>query len=135
VLLFAAIETFLIWISFNDQTAHLAHLGGLAGGAILAAILIRRKKVGSTAKAETIYYDSYAQQQPRDIDFSSLKKLATTPELRDMLKKIENETVPQVRDIWLEHFFEKAVCPRCGKNLNHFNQKVWCDSCGFKSKY
>jgi len=135
VLLFAVLETIIVFIDVNDNTAHFAHLGGLVAGVVLAAILIRRKKVGGTATSETMYYDSYAQQHPRDIDFPSLKKFAITPELRDMLKKIENETVPQVRDIWLEHFFEKAVCPRCGKSLNHFNQKIWCDSCGFKSKY
>ena len=52
-----------------------------------------------------------------------------------MLKKIEKEDVIQVRDVWLEHFLEKAVCPKCKKNLNHFDGKIWCEFCGYKSKY
>ena len=52
-----------------------------------------------------------------------------------MLKKIENETVPQVRDVWLEHFFDNATCPKCRKNLNHFDGKVWCENCGFRTDY
>jgi len=56
------------------------------------------------------------------IDFSDLKKLATSPELKEELKSIEKETVPQVRDVWLEHFLEKTKCPKCGKSLNHFDK-------------
>lgn len=134
VLLFAAIETFLIWISFNDQTAHLAHLGGLIGGFVLAAILIRKQRT-HTKKGETLYYDSFAAQRPGNIDFSNLRKLATTPELKETLDKIENESVPQVQNIWLEHFLDKTICPKCGQPLNHFDEKIWCEKCGFKTKY
>jgi len=52
-----------------------------------------------------------------------------------MLKRIESETVPQVRDIWLDHFLEKTKCPKCGKTLNHLDNEIWCESCGFKSNY
>ncbi len=134
VLLFAALETFIVFIGVNDQTAHFAHLGGLIGGFILAAIFLRGRKT-HTKKGETIYYDSFQSQRPRNVNYSQLRKLADTEELKDMLKKIETETVPQVQDIWLEHFLEKAHCPKCKSNLNHFNGKIWCEKCGFKSTY
>jgi Zn finger protein HypA/HybF involved in hydrogenase expression len=51
-----------------------------------------------------------------------------------MLKIIEKETIPQAHDIWLEHFLEKTKCPKCGQNLSHFDRKIWCENCNFKTK-
>jgi len=135
VLFFAAIETLVVWLDVQDSTAHFAHLGGLLGGFILAAILIKKTKKSDTGSFQTIYYDSNAPSRPRRINFVNLKKLADTSELKEMLKRIENETVPQVRDIWLEHFFEKILCPKCKNNLYHFDNRVWCEKCGFKTDY
>jgi membrane associated rhomboid family serine protease len=134
VLLFAALETVIVMFDVQDNTAHFAHLGGLISGFILAAILIGRKKT-HTEKGQTIYYDSYAPITPSKIDFSNLRKFADTHELKEMLKKVEIETVPQVRDVWLEHFFNKAICPKCKNPLNHFDRKVWCEYCGFRTNY
>jgi len=132
VIFFAAIETFIVWMDVPDGTAHFAHLGGLISGAIIAAIILRKQKT-HTKKGETIYYDSFNPQKPKKIKLKELKSLATTPELLSMYSKIENETVPQVRDIWIEHFLEKAVCPKCGKSLNHFDEKIWCEYCDFRT--
>ncbi len=132
-ILFAAMETIIVWLDVPDSTAHFAHLGGLVSGFILAAILIRRNT--HTKEGKTIYYDSYAAQKPRKIDTTELRKLATTPELREMVDKIEQESVPQVRGIWLDHFLEKTVCPKCKNPLNHFDGKIWCDECNFKTNY
>jgi len=135
VIFFAAIETIVVWLDVQDSTAHFAHLGGLVGGFILAAILIKKVKKSNTGSFKTIYYDSNISPKPHEINISNLKKLANTPELKEMLKKIENETVPQVRDVWLEHFFDKIVCPKCKNNLNHFDNRVWCEKCGFRTNY
>jgi len=35
-----------------------------------------------------------------------LRKMATTKELKDVLKKIEDETIPTVRKAWIEYFIE-----------------------------
>ena len=134
VILFAAFETFIVWFSIEDNTAHFAHLGGLLAGAILAALLIKKEKTHTKA-GKTIYYGSLASQQLRKLSLSNLQNLATTPELKKMFNKIKNENVPQVRDLWLEHYLEKTICPKCGKPLNHFEGKIWCDSCDFKSNY
>ena len=138
VVIFAALETLFVFLGGRGNTAHFAHLGGLIGGFILAAILIRNnKKVdgNSSASFETTYYDSYTPQKTEKKDYSNLEKLANTPELKDILKRIKNETVPQVREIWLEHFVEKASCPKCGDKLFNLNNKISCEKCGFKIKY
>ncbi len=133
VILFAVIETIIVMVDVQDTTAHFAHIGGLLSGFVLAALLIRKKT--HTKKGETIFYDSYNAQQPKEINFSNLHILADTPELKEILNKIENETVPQVQDIWLSHFFEKIKCPKCQSSLNHSDNKIWCENCGFKTKY
>jgi membrane associated rhomboid family serine protease len=138
VVIFALMETFIVWweagAGSQSNTAHFAHLGGLISGFILAAIILRSTKTHTKA-GQTVYYDSFAPQRPDRVDVSGLRKLANTPELKDMLIKIENETVPQVRDVWIEHFLEKSICPKCSNPLNHFNGDVWCEQCGFKTKY
>jgi hypothetical protein len=134
VLIFAVLETVIVFLDVQDSTAHFAHIGGLIGGFVLAAILLRGRRT-HTKEGKTIYYDSSIPQKPDNIDFSKLDELANTAELKETLKKIKNESVPQVRDIWLEHFFEKARCPKCKNILNHFDRKIWCEKCGFRTKY
>jgi len=133
-IIFAALETVVVMFDVQDTTAHFAHLGGLVSGAILAALLIKsRGEKGQSG--ETIYYDAHTKQKSKKINFSNLEKLAETREQKEMLKRIESETVPQVKDIWLEHFLEKAKCPKCGKALNSFEGKIWCEGCDFKTDY
>jgi membrane associated rhomboid family serine protease len=134
VLIFAIMETVIVFFGVQDNTAHFAHIGGLIGGFVLAALLLRGRRT-HTKEGRTIYYDSPIPQRPDSMDLSKLDELADTSKLKEILKKIKNETVPQVRDIWIEHFFEKAHCPKCSSKLNHFNRTFWCESCGFKSKY
>ena len=133
-MLFGGMQFFLVAVfSNNGNVAYFAHLGGLASGFILAAIMIRGKT--HTNKGQTIYHDTYNPPELKDIDFSKLKDLATNDELKGILKKIENETVPQVQHIWLEHFFEKAKCPNCKNNLSHSNNETSCNKCKFKLKF
>jgi hypothetical protein len=42
------------------------------------------------------------------ISFSVLRKLARTKEHDEILKLIENETIPSVREAWIDYFLEKT---------------------------
>jgi len=50
------------------------------------------------------------------ISISVLKKLATTKEQKDILKLIENETIPSVKAAWIDYFLEKTKHPKCKKS-------------------
>lgn len=139
-LIFAAMETIIVWwetqSGIQSNTAHFAHLGGLLSGVILAAFIIGKQ--GEKTKqyqATAVYSDLSTIPNKKKIDFSTLRKLAITPELREMLNRIENETVMQVRDIWLEHFLEKTTCPICSKPLNHSKRKIWCEDDHIRMEY
>jgi membrane associated rhomboid family serine protease len=134
VILFAVFETVLVFIGSMDQTAHLAHLGGLIGGFVLAAIFLRGRKT-HTKEGKTVYYDTFSPEKLEKIDFTKLESLAVTIEQKDILEKIKSESIPHAREIWLEHFFDKTICPKCGSKLNHFNHRVSCENCGFKTRY
>ena len=135
--IFLTIQTMYVFMGGDPHIAYLAHVGGFISGIIFAAILIRRRGVGLYEQVpyEKRFMDSYKPPKVKKVDFSKLEELADTPELKDILNKIKNESVTQVRDIWIEHFFEKAHCPKCSSELNHFNRSFWCKSCDFKSKY
>jgi len=131
--IFLTIQSFYIFIGSDSHIAYLAHVGGFISGVIIAAIFLRGSE--RVTKEGHVVYDSIASQKPSKQDFSELRKLATTSKLKEMLKKIEIETVTQVRDVWLEHFLEKTVCPKCKNPLNNLDGKVWCDQCGFRTNY
>jgi rhomboid family protein len=134
-ILFAAFETIIVFFSIQDSTAHFAHLGGLASGVILAAVLLRHR-VGQQTQTPSIQPLDYMQIKKDDtINFSHLMKLVKNAEEKKILQHIEKEDVLQVRDIWLEHFLEKVTCPVCNKPLNHLNRKIWCQENHFQTDY
>jgi hypothetical protein len=49
------------------------------------------------------------------ISLSALKKLAITKEQKDILKLIERETIPSVREAWVDYFLEKTRHSKCKK--------------------
>ena len=139
-IIFAAMETIIVYMNslsgLQDNTAHLAHFGGLISGILLAAVLLKRKPHEENAQGKNpVYYDSNAEKKIKNISFNNLRNLAETPEQKEMLSKIENETVPQVQDIWLEHFIEKTLCPKCKNPLYHLDRRIWCEQCGFRTIY
>jgi len=50
------------------------------------------------------------------ISILSLRKLARTKEHEDILKLIENETIPSVKDAWIDYFLEKTKPPKYKKS-------------------
>jgi hypothetical protein len=50
------------------------------------------------------------------ISISSLRKLARTKEQKDILKLIENETIPSVRAAWIDYLLKKTKHSKCKKS-------------------
>ncbi|MEW5937111.1 MAG: rhomboid family intramembrane serine protease [Candidatus Thermoplasmatota archaeon] len=107
-------ETLFVAIEVQDNVAHVAHLGGFAAGALLAPALRRAAGVKGRARAS----------------YERLKPLATTPELRHILQRIEDEEVPEVARAWLDEFLKAARCPDCGAGVRHLRGRVRCAGCG-----
>ncbi len=47
------------------------------------------------------------------VNLSLMKKLATTKEQEDVLERIEYETIPSVRDAWIDYFFKITKRSQC----------------------
>ena len=94
VLIFALMETVIVILGVQDNTAHFAHLGGLVGGVIIATLIINKEKTYRKAD-DTLYYDSFLNKKSKKIDFNALSKLVKEPEQNELLNKIKKETVPQ----------------------------------------
>jgi hypothetical protein len=134
-ILFAIFETVIVMLSVSDNTAHFAHLGGLASGVVLAAVFLRNRAEKSQQETQTSPLEYMQIKKSDTINFSHLKDLVKTPEMNRILQHIEKENVLQVRDMWLEHFLEKVTCPICNKPLSHFDRKIWCEQNHFQTDY
>lgn len=103
----------LLLIPTSSQIAYEAHLGGLAAGILLAPALVRLPLSKRVKRAA--------------ISLSALRRLATTPELKTVLRRIEEESVPDVRSAWIEHFVSMARCPQCGSPLKASRGELICE--------
>jgi len=134
-IIFAVVETAVVFLSVQDNTAHLAHFGGLVSGVIFAAFLVG-KQGAKLKNTEGLNAYRYAPVSTSDtINFQHLNELAITPPLKSMLERIQKETVLQVRNIWLEHFLERVTCPVCSKPLHHLDRKIWCPDEHYRTEY
>ena len=109
VVLFVGLQ-FLTFV-FYSGIAWQAHLGGLVAGILVAPLVVKIRVKGPTRGA---------------VPAAALRKLAVTPELRDMLRHVEQESVPDVRNAWIEHFMAKARCPICGSPIKVSGEAVRC---------
>jgi membrane associated rhomboid family serine protease len=111
VIIFVGIQ--FLWVGGDpgSQVAWQAHLGGLAGGILFAPVVVKalsRKRV------------------KRAVSSISLRRIATTPELRDIYHRIEREEIPDVRSAWIEELLSKARCPTCGSPVRATSEGLIC---------
>lgn len=110
--LFVALQ--ILIVPFNRQIAVESHLTGMLAGFLITpyVLRLRTEPAPSSRKAAPI---------------AALRKLATTPELKSELAKIEAENIPDVRNAWIEHFLSVAKCPHCGASLKVTRDSVKCE--------
>jgi hypothetical protein len=76
---------------------------------------IKKKQNSWLRKLFHLSSDTFKKDDAK-ISISSLRKLAKTKEQGDILKLIENETIPSVRQAWIDYFLEKTQPPKCKKS-------------------
>lgn len=103
----------LLLIPTAPDVAVEAHIGGLVAGVLLAPFVV--KLPASQGKVKIV------------ASAPNLRKLATTPELKSMLKRIEDENVPDVKKAWIDHFMSKARCPQCGAPIVAGSGTIRCE--------
>ena len=111
VFIFVAIQI-VYATSVDSNVAWQSHLAGLAAGVLLAPV-VARIRPNRPVKAR--------------VSILALRKLAVTPELRSILRRIESEEVPDVRSAWIGHFMSKARCPTCGAPIKITGDSVTCN--------
>ncbi len=118
--LLLAIDLFIAMTGFGYIAAE-AHLGGAIAGFVVAPFVA--KLPGREA----------GEKKAIRIHHSTLRKLAVTRELKDILEKIETETVPEVQNVWFQHFMKRARCPACGGRLMIKGDILFSD-CGWRTR-
>jgi len=103
----------LVLIPTASGVAVEAHIGGLIAGVLLAPLVVKLPAPQGKVKMAT--------------SAPNLRKLATTTELKSMLKRIEDETVPDVKQAWIDHFVSKARCPQCGAPIVSDKGAIRCE--------
>ena len=96
----------------NSHVAWQAHLGGFLAGMALAPAIMR---IGGREKVRA--------GQTLDIML-----IANTPEEREIASKIVSESIPQVRNAWIEELSKTARCPRCQQPLQASKGELKCSS-------
>ncbi|GAG09288.1 unnamed protein product [marine sediment metagenome] len=51
------------------------------------------------------------------VSISTLRKMVTTKEQEDILRRIEHETIPSVRDAWINYFLKITKRSQCKSDL------------------
>jgi len=116
VILYLLISSFLLLI-YPGGIAHEAHIAGALSGWFLAPLVMKIE----------------LRRTVRTGDLSPLEVLATTSELKDILRTIEGENLPEVRNAWLERFINRSRCTECGGDLRKRGRKI-LSKCGWKIK-
>lgn len=114
-----------VWFLFNvvivvgsSQTAWEAHLGGFLAGAVIGLLFYK------SVKSERV-------ESAPDVD--TLEQLVTNSKQKEALEALREETNPDIRKAWLEHFAENTQCPNCGSMMNWGKNSLKCN-CGYSRK-
>jgi membrane associated rhomboid family serine protease len=99
-----------------DPGSHVAwqgHLGGFVAGALVTPVIMRATK-GKERRARGEVID--------------ISLFANTKKEREIVERIKNESVPQVRDAWIEELARTARCPVCHTKMTAFRGGMRCEA-------
>jgi membrane associated rhomboid family serine protease len=116
VLIMLALQMIFL-LNPGSHVAWQAHLGGLLAGMAVAPIIMRIRPQEESRGGQTI----------------DIMLFANTPEERGIASKIKSESIPQVRDAWLEELAKTARCPECQQPMQALRGGLKCRS-GHKFK-
>jgi membrane associated rhomboid family serine protease len=89
-----------------------AHVGGLAAGLFVAPYVAKLP---------------LHRRVKRMVSLNALRRLAKTPELKSIMRRIEDEEIPDVRSAWIEEYLSKARCPHCGARIKVSRETITCE--------
>jgi len=119
VFVYGGLETGYAAAGVQDGVGHMAHIGGLAFGVFMAAVVVKKKKEQ--------YFDS--------LIFKTIADETEKEEYITIAQEIEKADEKDVRDAWIDEFFEKVGCPLCGKQeLKMSKEGIGCD-CGYVKRF
>ena len=98
-----------------DPYSHVAwegHVGGFIAGAAMTPLVMRLGTKEGGPRSEAI----------------DIMLFANTPKEREIVERIRMESVPDVRDAWLEELAKTARCPKCKGRLAAFRGGLKCES-------
>ena len=102
-----------IFIAVGDTNIAVeAHVGGLIAGMAIAPYIVRMP---------------LHRRVKRMISLNALRRLAKTSELKSIMRRIEDEEIPDIRSAWIEEFLKKAKCPHCGARIKISRDTITCE--------
>ncbi|MFO8051081.1 MAG: rhomboid family intramembrane serine protease [Thermoplasmatota archaeon] len=117
VLIYGGISALFILLGTDDNVSHIAHFAGLVG-AFPIAFLVREKEEEEETKEEWTTSEDLLQ-------------LAKKRRQKEALEKARSADEEDVRKAWLEEFFERVDCPKCGrKGMSYEGKDAVCPKCG-----
>ncbi|MFW3146271.1 MAG: rhomboid family intramembrane serine protease [Thermoplasmatota archaeon] len=119
ILLYGGFSALMILVRSDDEVSHVAHFAGMVG-AIPIAFLIKPK----SEEAEEVVKKLHASSE-------ELMALTTGKKQKEILNKALKADEEDVRDAWLEEFFSRINCPKCGgKGMHYEGKDAICPKCG-----
>lgn len=107
-----------------DKTAAAFHIEGTED--IIESFEEVRKKLRAMG-----YIAALRTDQPQHSIIDQVRGLAATPQLIEVVQRIENAQEPDVKRAWLDRFFELARCPSCNSPVQMVGGEVNCPVCSW----
>ena len=122
IAIYGGLNVLMLVMNPDDNVNYFSHIAGIIAGVPLALILKPKEEEGEG-------------EAPKKLDEATLSRLANTKRKREILERALEAKEEDVRNAWLEDFFERIKCEKCGhKGLDFDRGSAKCPSCGHRIK-